>query len=101
MKLADLRKALRLDVIGSDCSLYEPEGAREISAEPLPKRRARALSEDLRRASFRFATEAERRAHTAKHTELGNLAFQEDNGKLYMLIAIDAKGTGTWQEVVT
>jgi hypothetical protein len=118
MKLPDLRKALRVDVIGPDCSVYEPEDARSefqkrhslnadgtVRVEHVQTARE-AFLDDSRSASFHFATEEERRAYTVTHADVGKLAFQEDNSKLYILIAIDtteriSKGAGTWQEVVT
>lgn len=110
MKLPDLRKALRVDVIGPDCSLYEPEGASldfdgTVRVEHVDEARA-AFLEDSRSASFHFASAEERRAATMVRADVGKLAFQEDNSKLYLLIDIDttervSKGAGMWQEVAT
>lgn len=108
MKLPDLRKALRVDVIGPDCSLYEPDEQRA----DFHKRNGlngvctvRVLEEALTHppASWSFATEVERNAYFLRTGDVGKVAFQEDNKRFYMLSSIDFNIDGStnvnWNQI--
>jgi len=113
MKLPDLRKALRAlkpSAFDFEASVREAREFQKTNIEGIEVAHVQTARgagiDDSRSASFHFASEEERRAATMLTSDVGKLAFQTDNSKLYILIAIDTservmKGAGTWQEVLT